>query len=238
MRILIDYGNLSQLDKKRGLSNYIFHLVDTIGAQHLQPNQYVDVRLYGGWYDADTLSRQAQELATELAEDFPKPIPIAEPGRHFHVRTNASLARSLLCDPSRDIMHTFRVRNFPSGLNCVSPPFSGCNDHGQCPIASLHKFIHNRECPADSCTVHPKTIITRAEQKIVDTMMTSDIIHSALSGEQLAVVSSDDDLWPGIRLALAYGKRVLHIHTRKGQTTPAHYKTGLDSKYIELDCRS
>lgn len=59
-------------------------------------------------------------------------------------------------------------------------------------------------------------------------MLTADLIHLAKNGQQeLAVVSSDDDLWPGIQMALLAGAHVIQVHTRSGRPTPLAYSIGL-----------
>ena len=50
---------------------------------------------------------------------------------------------------------------------------------------------------------------------MVDTMMVADIIYIANRGdESLAVVTSDDDVWPGILSAMIAGVRVLHLQPK------------------------
>ena len=49
-------------------------------------------------------------------------------------------------------------------------------------------------------------------QKLVDTMLTADLIQvSRPAATHIAVVTSDDDLWPGIYTALSQGATVHHV---------------------------
>ena len=58
-------------------------------------------------------------------------------------------------------------------------------------------------------------LLSRREQKLVDTMIVADLIHLASRGETpIGLVSSDDDMWPGILSALNIGASVIHVHTR------------------------
>ena len=86
----------------------------------------------------------------------------------------------------------------------------------------------------DGCNLHPKQIISRAEQKIVDTMLTSDMIELCLREEHFAIASSDDDMLPGISLALTRGASVIHLQTRPGQATAEHYFEILSDRYIQI----
>jgi len=57
-----------------------------------------------------------------------------------------------------------------------------------------------------------------------------------LSREELVVVSSDDDLWPALKLLLQRGHTVYHIHTKPSRTTPTFYSQRVSkSQYIELN---
>src|SRR5208282_577710 len=62
------------------------------------------------------------------------------------------------------------------------------------------------KCPDSSCARTAEQFLKRSEQKLVDTMIVSDLIHLASTGESaIAVVSSDDDLWPGMLMAMSKG---------------------------------
>lgn len=237
MWILVDYANLETLEKNRGLAHVIDSLVNRIGPDHLASNQGVHVRLYDGWYEGAVLSKQAQLIAAEIEAFSPSPVMVRHEGEHFPVRVNVELARSLISNPSKDILHTYRVRGFPSGLRSESPPFDGCAAPDSCLWTLLPAFITQRKCPKDGCELHPKKIISRAEQKIVDTMLTSDMIEICLRGERFALVSSDDDMYPGISVALSRGSVVIHLQTKPGRTLSEHYSDGLPNRYIQIEAR-
>ena len=58
-------------------------------------------------------------------------------------------------------------------------------------------------------------VLPEAAQKMVDTMMVADIIYIANRGDQaLAVVTSDDDIWPGILSAMIVGTQILHVQPK------------------------
>ena len=234
MWLLVDYGNVDLIQKRRGLHYVVETLVNRIGPTHLKVNQTVNVRLYDGWYDGIFLTRHAQDIATQIGAFSPSPICVRGHDQNFWVKVNVELARSLLSIPSKDMLHTFRIRGFPSGLKCETPPFDNCVASKLCPWKKLPDFLRHRKCPTDGCELHPKNIIYKAEQKIVDTMLTSDMIEIVLRNEEFVIASSDDDMLPGICLALSRGASVIHLQTKRGQTTPQHYVKDFSTRYTQI----
>jgi hypothetical protein len=50
-------------------------------------------------------------------------------------------------------------------------------------------------------------------------MLVSDLIHLSTNGEdKVAVVSSDDDLWPGMLVAMHNGTNLIHVCTKYAST--------------------
>jgi uncharacterized LabA/DUF88 family protein len=75
-------------------------------------------------------------------------------------------------------------------------------------------------------------IFVKDEQKLIDTMLVADLVYLATSNRQecrVAVVSSDDDMLPGIRTAVNAGARVFQIHTAANYLTEQSYVRGLSS---------
>lgn len=237
MWLLVDYGNIPAIDKKRGVPHVIDDLINRIGPRHLKANERVHIRLYDGWYEGHTLSKHAQQIAAEIESFSPSPMLVRNRDLSFLVRANFQLARSLISDPAKDILHTYRIRGFPSGLLCKPPPYPGCANVSDCPLRALHTFFDKRRCPGTGCSLHPKTIISRAEQKVVDTMMTADLVELSLRGETIAIASSDDDIWPGISLSLSRGGTVIHIQTKVGKSTPIYYTENLPARYVQIEAR-
>lgn len=236
MWILIDFDNLDRLHIERGIRYAVENIVDRLDEEDLIHTDRVQFRLYGGWYLGDELSKRATELLIEVEDVFPSIFGERVGGKPPLI-LSVHLAKSLLADPKRDLFHTYRPRGFPGGLSTYDPPFEGCSEPLDCPTASLCDFFTNRECTKNGCYVHPKRVINRAEQKMVDTMLVADLFHLVREEQntEIAVVSSDDDLWPGIRVALDFGRKIYHIHTRIGQSTPDHYKLGLPKNYFSLE---
>jgi hypothetical protein len=75
-------------------------------------------------------------------------------------------------------------------------------------------------------------LLSRPEQKMIDTLLVTDLTYlSTRKATVIAVVSTDDDMWPGIRQALLNGARVMHIHPVPGRATPTHFLVALPAGY-------
>jgi hypothetical protein len=218
---LVDYDNVPELERNRGPVHVIERIVDSLGAAVANENE-IRFRLYGGWFQGVNLSRRAQRLAPTIQTGFPRMITPAAAGTPIRVR--AELALSLESTPGRYLTHTYRDRALPDNVRCSPLPFRGCAAPAACPLAPLEALLRDGQCPENTCAVAVGAILTKPEQKLVDTMLTVDVMHLARLGtDRLVVVSTDDDMWPGIQGALLSGADVVHVHPVAGRTTPAHY---------------
>jgi hypothetical protein len=237
MNVLVDYDNVSKLERNRGIVNLIDKILNTIGVSVLSKYQRISVKLYGGWYEGNSLSRSAQNLVAEIGV-FPKAFIISDGSHNSSVIVKVTLAYSLEIDPRNNLENTYRRSNVPEGLRCSPPPYLSCINDKSCPIGGLHNFIETGNCDISNCRVTTAQILSRDEQKLVDTMIVADLIYLARDNSlDLCVVSSDDDLWVGIKTALLLGNNVFHIQTKNGRATPGYYKRGAGSKYTELFLR-
>lgn len=231
MIVLVDYDNISNHSRQKGLSYLVDRTVRLLEFSTLKSEQRVLIRLYGGWYILDKLTRIAQSLATTIQEEFPKPITILEKSETHTVSVNVELAYSLAVNPAKHLWHTYRPRGLQSNLLCSSPDSVGCTDPN-CPLTIVYDFFKNNRCPKPTCTIVPENLLQRAEQKLVDTMLTADLIHYSKTGHaNLCVVTSDDDLWPGMITALLNGTKVTHIETHSARLTSPFYSQGLGTNY-------
>jgi hypothetical protein len=86
-------------------------------------------------------------------------------------------------------------------------------------MKAVQQFFVAGKCPDNSCARTVEHFLTRSEQKLVDTMLVSDLIHLASTGESaIAVVSSDDDLWPGMLMAMLKGVQIVQVCTKHAST--------------------
>lgn len=227
MIVLVDYDNLDPVMRRRGVRETITRVLDTLGTKHLGGERRVECRLYGGWFERTALSNTAQRVASDLRRQFPMRTTVGDSGpkRDRTMLVHADLARSLICDPQVTITHTYRRRSLPPSLGCATVPFADCVEPTRCPIASISALMRDARCPVDACAVTPGSILTRQEQKLVDSMLVVDLIHLAQTIKKpVAIVSADDDLWPGIRYALLRGTRVIHVMPRHGRSPLEPYR--------------
>ena len=233
--ILIDYDNLDRLERQRGTRYVITRLLDVLGSWRTAWERRVNCRLYGGWFDEDAFSRSAERLIPDLRRDFPCSVPVTSTEGAQAILVRVELARSLACDPAVVLTHTYRQRSLPPRLRCEAVPFPGCAAPSRCPVAALDPFIRNDDCPVDGCTVEPKGVLAREEQKLVDSMLVVDLVHFAETTDQpLVVVSADDNLWPGIRFALLRGARVIHVIPRRGRVDRERYRRLKTETYSQV----
>ena len=235
MIFLIDYDNLDRLERQRGIRHVITNLLAVLDSQTTTWGSRVNCRLYGGWLDGDASSRSAERLLPEVQREFPCILPVRGAGVTQSVSVHVDLARSLACDPGVVLTHTYRRRPFPRNLRCEAAPFSDCVAPSHCPVAGLDPFLRNGFCPVDECNVEPRTVLTRAEQKLVDSMLVVDLMHFADTTDQpLVVVSADDDLWPGIRFVLLQGARVIHMIPWRGRVDAERYRNLKTETYSQV----
>lgn len=211
----------------------IVHVVNRIASKidpiEVDSSHRITIRLYGGWYLNNNFTHQAQILSADISANFPNTALLSD--STTSVIISCEMAYSILADPTNHLFSTFRPRGMPPGLKAHNPTTNcGCTN-ASCPIIATHNFLVNRICQVCN-SIKPEDVFYRGEQKLVDTMLTSDLIFSSTQSVNLGVVSSDDDFWPGIKTTLVNGKRVIQLHTRS-RTTPSFYTQTTHSNYIQ-----
>lgn len=226
MFALIDWDNLAESVRRQGpryVADRIWTTFEKSMRAHLEGVNRLDVRLYGGWYGLNKLTNYGAQMAAAVQQDFP--FMLRSSSQHASVIINCELAQALLALPKHTLPHTFRIRQGPPRLTCADPTTLGCNDSA-CPILVVHKFFGGGKCPAANCAHEVDHILGRNEQKLVDTMLVSDLIYLAYSGETcISVVSSDDDLWPGMLMAMHRGSHVIQLCTKHPSSHKLYHGT-------------
>lgn len=233
MIVLVDYDNVPKLERNRGPVHIVTRIIDALGPT-VAGETHLRFRFYGGWFLGANLSQRAQVIKPVLQAHFPRPIslPYGVDGRQIVVRVELALA--LESAPGKYLTHTYRKRALPSNVRCAPPPYVGCRNSDACLIGPTHALLRDAQCPEPGCPVDVAAVLSKPEQKLVDTMLTVDLLHLAgTTRGKFAVVSSDDDLWPGIQAALIYGASVTHVHPLAGRTTPAQYASLATGQYSQ-----
>lgn len=232
MQILVDYDNLPPLLSRNGprlVADRIQERLFTAAPQLIPGDVRLDFRFYGGWHSRNAQSKRAIELLANLVSDFPSIVFDRSRGRRITI--SGSLAESLLALPQQILTHTYRVRSDAPRLQCVDGNAIGCL-RSSCPTLVLQPLFRNRSCPEAGCVRGLDELVSRVEQKLVDTMLVTDMIYLAHQGVRaLAVVSSDDDLWPGMLGAMAGGTTIVHLTTKYVSSAPTYLGT-MQPKYI------
>lgn len=224
LTILIDYDNVDTTLVRAGPVSLSKLLVPTIPASILVQYDTLRVRLYGGWRVQGSLTVSAQRLVPDIRSGSPTTIsaPTGSFGKPLRLQvelaegplgTSVVLGETLARDRT---LRKFRTRPTPWS-ECACPA-------GNCGLAHVASFTHNTGCSTPGCKNRLGDILVRDEQKMVDTLLVADIAHQALvqRADNIVVVSSDVDMWPGVLLATHAGCNVLHVHTRQGWRTQRH----------------
>jgi hypothetical protein len=232
MRALVDFDNVPDPIRSQGplyLADRLFERLKP----HLAGDPHIQMKLYGGWYQQDRLTKNAQNLLAQLGL-FPYPLWITDVSPAQLVRINAELAHSLEALPKKHLHGTLRFRPPARRFMCEDPRANGCTST-TCPISAIADFVNKKQCTEAGCSVTPKLLFRGvAEQKLVDSMLVADIIHLSSIGERaVAIVTSDDDVWPGIISALVGGTHVIHLRSGSG-SSGASYTDSVPGKYTEL----
>lgn len=228
MIILVDYDNIDKSILRHGISHVASRIVSKLDPADVDSNRHIAIRLYGGWYENTRFTHKAQLLSADIIASFPNTALLSD--SFTTVIVNCEMAYSILADPTNHLFSTYRPRGIPMGLNAKHPSSCGCTT-ANCPLVATHNFLRNNICTVCN-SIRPEDIFYRGEQKLVDTMLTSDLIFSSNQSANLGVVSSDDDFWPGIKTTLANGKKIIQLHTRN-RNTPSFYTRTTTSNYIQ-----
>ena len=230
--VLIDYDNLPLHVGRAGLVSLARALVKIVSVE-CPTTQDTRVRLYGGWYDQAGLSNAGSLLTQEIQRSF----PILMLGNAGHLRrVHCEIASALVNSRSDLFFHTYREkRGIPSVLRSQTP--TGCTNPPNCTILAVIKWSR-RSCPEDGCPVKSQDAFTYSGQKLVDTLLSCDLVTLSRQRplEPVFVLSDDDDLIPPILLAgincMGEGTRIWHI--RSSDTSLSLYDAALLRKNVRI----
>ena len=203
MQVIIDYNNILPATRRRGLRYVAESIARCLGPAAVGKYRRLHLRFYDGWYLLRVPTQLAQSTSAEIQRVFPTTVTLPSlVGQNVRAVVAAEMAYSLHCDPTTHICHTFRPRVGQANVTCKAPAAEGCTSTA-CVLAALPQFFSRQQCPDQNCTLKCEDLIVRNEQKLVDSMMATDLMSLHLSSqEELVVVSSDDDLWPPMRFLL------------------------------------
>jgi uncharacterized LabA/DUF88 family protein len=210
MNILIDYYNLDNDLKSVPFKSFCTTLLEKIPFNNLVFERNISIRLYGGWFEQRIITRKAQELAIEIEKAFPDIYYDISKEKKFIV--NTELAYSLICSPNNHLFYTYRTRGVYYGLKVKTSSDLECTDPS-CPFDVFYNILKNNKCPICK-KPNIQSHFYRSEQKLVDTMLSSDLIFLSFQKSPIILITSDDDLWPAILTGVSLGGNIMHIETK------------------------
>ena len=233
--VFIDYDNLLPNHKMDGILGVVTKALCQIPVIASTPRIRCDVRVYGGWYEGTQITRKAQDVTVEVQRDFPSLIRLSAPGGAVPivVSVSAELAVALLQEPGHHLFNTYRRKGKPSNLRVETPQDVGCTDP-DCILPLMAKLLKSGKCPKQECNEGGRNLVYRHEQKIVDTMLSCDLIHAASTPyDKLILISGDDDFLPPLRTILLRGIPAVRFHP-KANFSRASFPHG-GAQLLELD---
>lgn len=193
------------------------------------------IRLYGGWYQGTGYSKKASELQIALQGISLFPI------FYKNKRINGLIE---IAEQMYGINYTW-LDTFQEkvGLQKVKIDWTrtgnSCTHSAPtCPVKILSNFIQNKNhhCSNLGCGVVQSDVFYRREQKLIDTMMTCDVISytEEIDVASVYVVSDDIDLFPSIALSKAKSPSKRIVMVIKNQLMYSKYQNILSTFNAEV----
>jgi hypothetical protein len=208
---LIDYYNLPYILVSGGVLS-LARSIDFLITSALKTAGDINIRLYGGWYNENGLSKDGTLITQEIGEYFP-----------FSLADDVNTMRYLRCEIASSILDS-REYIFPAtlrkhhGLDLLSVDHhpEGCKNPLDCPIHTVIAWSRKKKCPIPGCSVRTPEAFICNRQKLVDSMICCDLINIANSepDSNLFLVSDDDDFIPALISAGNRGSTVWHVRTK------------------------
>lgn len=222
--ILVDfdnfYTNIAEEDEMLWLSHEVNAMIS--GALHLnQSSRRILIRIYGGWLENRLWTRRGSRLQKALFSTVTFPMP--HPNVNGLLRGEITLATRLLQLPDIEWGHTLRSKAGPPRLRLAgSLPPEGCTtERITCPVKALQHFTRKKGkvCAVEGCHITNDEAFMVVEQKMVDTMMTCDLL--ALCQEPnvdaIMILSNDTDLLPPLFTGAVTSRKSLQLVNTRGQ---------------------
>ena len=213
--ICIDYDNLHPMQKITGILSIVTSVLQKMQFSSLPKQGVCHIRLYGGWFEGQEMSQLSQQISIKMQEEFPALIRVTDAsGKYCSINTTVELAVSLLEEPNYHLFNTYRKKSKAQNIRVESQERVGCSS-SSCPIPVARKMLKTGKCSIGNCTAGDQILIYRHEQKIVDTMLTCDLIYlSQQDYDELLIISEDDDFLPPIRTIALRGSKIIRVHPK------------------------
>ena len=232
----IDYDNIDAVEKAVGIKDLVTVIYSKLEDSFKHQNLRMYVRFYGGWYDTNgQLTRDAIVLSSQIEDTFPFVLTQrAIKGNPHKTICNAEMAYSLLEIPGDILYNTFRHKSVNhTYLRVERGSNLGCSLEG-CTADIIYKTIKKKKCTNSSCTKTTSDFLYRNEQKMIDTMISCDLIYGASIYDKVIIVSSDDDFVPVLKTLLNKRKDVELFETKINSDIKTKYNLQITTKNIKI----
>lgn len=235
LMILVDFDNVEPRHRAAGPVALAKVLVSSIPGDVLATYTGVTVRLYGGWRSQANLTTGAQRLIPDIRANSPTVTSLTHAGELHNLRLTIELADKPI-DTQIPFEETFVKNRTLRKFRALPAPWSECSNHGACGFSHFTTLSEASVCGGAGCVTKLGDILVRDEQKMVDTLIVADIAHQVFVAKtnEIVVVSSDTDMWPGVLLALRAGCMVIHVHTKAGWRTQRHLMNTLTGQMLRI----
>lgn len=233
MVVLVDYDNIEPDEQKKGLQYIVDKIAACIAPENLVETRRLLIRLYGGWYSNTSITSKAQDLQIEIDSKFPTTSILSD--GETSIMVQCEIAYSTLVEPKFHLFHTFREKSITNSIYAKTPLEINCLE-SNCILAIINEFINNKRCPKCG-SVKIKDVLYKKEQKLVDSMIITDLLNESSLASCIGLLSSDDDCWPGIRASLNLNNQCLLIHMKSKDSLSSSIYTkniGTNYKYVKF----
>ncbi len=210
--ILIDFDNvtISASSFLEDLQTLVTHVVNRLMEKadfldKVKSGEHIKVRLYGGWFDGNKTTRQAQDITAGIGAF---PIHLKSPDR-IPFEVDCERADRMLAQPNEPLYCTYREVDFAPKLD-VRRMY--CCEKGIDVSEYLNEFSgYSTTCP--SCKKRWKRpLLLGHVQKMVDAMIFCDLNFLLRDiDNKVALVSSDADMLPVLFQAEADKRKVYYL---------------------------
>ncbi len=242
--MLVDFDNFFPHARDGNVASWAPHTLNRLITQVLAISPSVsqlDLRLYGGWLQDGVLTNFASGLQSIVAAaPF---FPVRHPNGYGILRGAVTLVTRVISLPAVEWGDTLHARGGLPRLRLSETPLpNACaGDLTSCPLRVVYKFAkgRSRTCLVAGCAVTSDAAFSTVEQKMVDTLITCDLMTLALRGpgQEVILCSDDIDFVPALGVATTLGEAQITRLVTNTATNP-FYASVLDSVGVNTLCWS
>lgn len=217
--LIVDYNNIFPIGKDT--KEVVEYALSYVIQQTLDEYESIDtviVKIYAGFYRNDCLTIRASQIMQQITSI--NVIPDRYNGRI--IRGDVEFGTKLY-GVDFEWKNTYREKDGPRIVVNLDLHRPQCENYKQsCPIEILKKFTKgaNKICPNEDCNLRNVDIFKQYGQKMVDTLMTCDILTLAEESNTklISIMSDDVDLYPAIVLSRCkYPNVQLKLYSRNNR---------------------